>query len=96
VPGLPIRAGHTTELSYLFDLGGKPAGFTTAQQRLASDMISYWTTFARTGNPNSTSTPRWAPFSDGATTLRLAPGSGAITPTKFAQDHRCGFWNHHS
>lgn len=54
------------------------------------------TTFARNGNPNSTSTPRWAPFSDGDTTLRLALGSGAITPTQFAQDHRCGFWNHHS
>lgn len=90
----PIRAGHTFELAYLFDLGGTPAPFTPAQQQLADQMTTYWTTFARTGDPNGPGSPTWAPFDAGDTTLTLAlaPGPGAITPTYFQRDHRCGFW----
>ncbi|MFF0622460.1 carboxylesterase family protein [Streptomyces sp. NPDC004296] len=50
-PQLPLGAAHATDLPYLFDLGGRPASFTAAQNRLAAHMIDYWTAFARTGAP---------------------------------------------
>jgi para-nitrobenzyl esterase len=63
-PGYPAGASHAAELMYLFDISGKPVDITgqpltyTPQQRaLAATMISYWTHFARSGDPNATGAP---------------------------------------
>jgi para-nitrobenzyl esterase len=66
-PYLPV---HASEVKYVFDnLGERPlfpdtsdpelAAASTADQRLADEMASYWVNFARTGNPNGKGLPEW-------------------------------------
>jgi para-nitrobenzyl esterase len=64
----PLRAYHGAELQYLFDFNERFAGFnpfTPAQQDLSESMISYWTNFAISGDPNSTEQLTWAPYNSG-------------------------------
>jgi len=56
-------ATHGAEMAYVFnhiDLDGAPS--TPSDQRLAETMISYWTNFARTGDPNGEGLPNWPAF----------------------------------
>ncbi|MEV5533803.1 carboxylesterase/lipase family protein [Streptomyces prunicolor] len=87
-PPFPLGAPHASELPYLFDLGGRPRDLTAAQHRLADTMIDYWTRFARTTDPNGSSSPYWPR----RTVLSLAPDH--IAPTRTAEPrHHCAFWN---
>ncbi|MBP2320307.1 para-nitrobenzyl esterase [Kibdelosporangium banguiense] len=83
-PGFPAGAFHSSELPYLFDT---PLFDLNASQRTLSDqMISYWTRFARTGNPNGHGLPYWPKN----TVQSLAPD--AIRQVDAYQEHNCGFW----
>ncbi|MCI3273579.1 carboxylesterase/lipase family protein [Streptomyces cylindrosporus] len=87
-PPFPLGAQHAAELPYLFDLGGRPRELSAAQHRLADTMIDYWARFARTGDPNGPSSPRWPR----GTVLSLAPDH--VLPTRTAPArHHCAFWN---
>ena len=63
----PMRAYHTAELQYLFPLfrGGQGTShpLNAGQQKLSDTMVDYWTTFARTGNPNRDDAPNWLSYS---------------------------------
>ena len=63
----PTRAFHTSELLYLFPLfrGGQGVAhpLNPAQEHLSDQMVSYWSAFARTGNPNNPKAPHWVPYS---------------------------------
>ena len=66
-----------------------------AQRRLAGTLITYWTTFARTGQPSSAATPSWPVTRPGHAeqpALRLAPGLGGVKPVNASAAHLCGFW----
>ncbi|MCX5386393.1 carboxylesterase/lipase family protein [Streptomyces sp. NBC_00083] len=85
-PPFPLGATHTTELPYLFDLGGRPREMTAAQQHLAGTMIGYWTRFARSGDPNGGGAPRWSR----SQVQSLAPDrSGPVRP---GPGHHCALW----
>lgn len=56
----PLGAYHSADVQYLFDKGTIVTG--SPQQSLSEAMISYWTEFAKKGNPNSTTQPHWAPY----------------------------------
>jgi para-nitrobenzyl esterase len=58
-------ASHWAELWYVFDhLSQEPAWrWTAADRRLAVAMSTYWTNFAKTGDPNGDSLPHWPRFS---------------------------------
>ncbi|WP_407563086.1 carboxylesterase/lipase family protein [Streptomyces sp. 184] len=88
IDGFPFGAHHSADLPYLFDLPWAepgPPGLTAA-------MTGYWAAFAHRGDPNGAGLPRWRPVrADGRTTV-LGLADGAIGPTPFAADHRCGFW----
>ncbi|MFE3769395.1 carboxylesterase family protein [Streptomyces sp. NPDC057579] len=94
-PQLPLGAAHATDLPYLFDLGGRPASFTAAQNRLAAHMIDYWTAFARTGAPDHRNLPHWPQVPARATTpyvQRLDTGPGGIHRVDDAAEHHCRLW----
>jgi para-nitrobenzyl esterase len=65
----PTRAYHTAELLYLFPLfhggQGTPHLLDDAQERLSDQLVSWWTNFARTGNPNARgdAKPQWEKYS---------------------------------
>jgi para-nitrobenzyl esterase len=98
VPGLsfPLGAYHAAELQYLFVVTGAVFTLSADQQLLSDAMISYWTQFAKTGNPNSSNEPAWPAY--GASTSAdkfqsLVPPT-PMTESTFNDDHQCdSFWN---
>lgn len=53
-------------------------------------MITYWTRFAATGDPNTPGTPPWPRY---GFMQELRPGNIApVSADAFARDHKCRFW----
>jgi para-nitrobenzyl esterase len=86
----PYGATHTDELQFLFPF---PSDVLTAnEQKLATTMKAYWTSFAAHGNPNAPGRPFWPPFS-----ILVNDNQSLIPPTPqveldFASEHKCNFW----
>jgi para-nitrobenzyl esterase len=90
----PLGAYHSAEIQYLMTVDGIPASFTPDQQALSAAMISYWTQFAKTGNPNSAAEPAWSPYDSTTDEFQsFVPPTPAVEST-FAADHLCTeFWD---
>jgi para-nitrobenzyl esterase len=91
----PYAAAHASEIQYIFDLPvSVPAPALNADQtRLADAMVSYWTTFAHTGQPNSFHTPQWTKFSTAGDNDQALVVPRPTPDTGFAADHKCAFWD---
>lgn len=90
-PGFDTGAFHTAELQYLFDVAGFPGPSTDGQHRLSDQLIAYWTTFARTGNPNDDGQAPWPSARHGAhRALSLAPATTAVVD--FDRQHHVDLW----
>ncbi len=67
VDGVPatssdIGARHAGDIEYMFGMlkGAVPgAPWTPDDERLSEQMMSYWSNFAKTGDPNGSSVPAW-------------------------------------
>jgi para-nitrobenzyl esterase len=59
----PYGAGHGSEVSFVFNTlharWGNPGEATLEEKELARIMNTYWTNFAKTGNPNGNGLPNW-------------------------------------
>jgi para-nitrobenzyl esterase len=57
-------AGHGSEVSFVFNTlnarWGNPGNPTPEEKELARIMNTYWTNFAKTGNPNGDGVPVWS------------------------------------
>src|SRR5580692_10041237 len=76
--GFPTASEHASELQFLFNFG---TTLSADEQRLASEMKTYWGNFVNSGNPNL---PRraslWLPFNFFGAVQDLAPGPKAPNP----------------
>ncbi len=91
----PYGAYHASEIQYIFNLRPavpNPPALDADQERLSRDMVSYWTHFARFGNPNSFFTPFWPHYDPVADRLQSLIPPHPTTESGFAADHKCGFW----
>jgi para-nitrobenzyl esterase len=59
-------AGHGSEVSFVFNTlnarWGNPGEATPEEKELARIMNTYWTNFAKTGNPNGKNVPAWPQY----------------------------------
>jgi para-nitrobenzyl esterase len=89
-PNFEEGAAHGFELTYLWPgLFGAP--LNPQQQALAKTMVSYWTTFAHAGNPNSRTTPHWPKFRSNPDVQSL--GLDRVGPSNPAIPSNCAFWS---
>jgi para-nitrobenzyl esterase len=91
----PYAAAHASEIQYVFDLPiTVPApGLGADQQKLAATMVSYWTTFARTGQPSSRGVPAFPAYQAATDTAQSLVPPQAAPETGFAAAHHCAFWD---
>ena len=72
----PLPATHASEVPYVFNnLGKLPlfpdrsiaelAAASAPDRKVADQMSSYWVNFARSGDPNGSGLPKWAPHEPG-------------------------------
>jgi para-nitrobenzyl esterase len=84
-------AFHSGELPYMFNnlhLLDRP--WEAIDRTIADQMSSYWTNFAKTGNPNGLDLPVWQPFNASeATTMQLGTRMG---PLPIAAPEKFAFW----
>jgi para-nitrobenzyl esterase len=89
-PNFDEGAAHAFELTYLWpNLFGPP--LNPQQQALSTTMVSYWTTFAHTGNPNSRTVPTWPRFRSNSDVQSL--GLSTVSPSNPAIPSNCSFWS---
>jgi para-nitrobenzyl esterase len=64
LPASEAGARHACEIQYVFETLKSEEGipWTAADFRLSEQMASYWTNFAKTGNPNGDDLPEWPPY----------------------------------
>jgi para-nitrobenzyl esterase len=58
----PLGAFHAAEISYVFGILGPELGASEPDRVLSDRMSSYWTNFARTGDPNGPGLPAWPAY----------------------------------
>ncbi|MBM4376674.1 MAG: carboxylesterase family protein [Deltaproteobacteria bacterium] len=94
-PNFALGSVHSSELNYLFPnldntskIAAPDLGMTS--QELADQMIAYWSTFVKTGEPKVNDLPAWPNYTGPASVLRLEPGNIAVYDAE--AQHRCAFW----
>jgi len=75
-PGATPTAYHSSEIEFVFGmLKTKNLPWRPEDYSLSEQMGSYWTNFAKTGNPNGAGLPQWPKYDaqDGYEVMHLAP-----------------------
>jgi para-nitrobenzyl esterase len=89
----PTGAYHASEIQYVFNLTTPfpPPAPSAGQVRLAQTMVSYWTRFARAGDPNSAEAPSWPRYDADQRFQSLVPGTSQPA-AGFGTEHRCSLF----
>src|ERR1700690_619509 len=89
IPGQEARgAVHGAELPYVLGYFSK---FADTDIQLSDLMESYWTNFARTGNPNSAGLPEWPEFGVERKYIRFQQ-DGKVVPLASLRDAPCAVY----
>ena len=97
--GIP-GARHASELVYVFNTPGSrttrsqpPSEVADADRAVARQMNAYWVNFAKTGDPNGASLPRWSPYSAATdNVLEFTMNDGPIERPHF-KGNKMAFWD---
>ncbi len=93
----PYGAAHTLDIQYLFPryhgARGEPQALNEEQGKLSATMISYWSTFAAKGDPNSDATPDWPPWAADNEQTQLLDVPQITTAKDSGVDRKCDFWD---
>ena len=94
IPGQEAQgAVHSSDLPYVFGYfpkeGNIAGNFTDVDIQLSGLMESYWTNFAKTGNPNSSGVPDWPQFGVERKFIRFQQ-DGKVVPLAGLRDGPCG------
>jgi len=57
-----LGAFHAAEIPFVFDSSEPILGLSDDDEALTEIMVSAWTNFAKTGNPNGTGVPNWPAY----------------------------------
>ena len=85
LPTTPPAVPHAGEIEYVFGmLSSKNLPWTPEDRQVSWILASYWTNFAKTGDPNGAGLPRWPVYRelDGYQVMHLKPGATA-SPDEF-------------
>ncbi|GAB3680510.1 carboxylesterase family protein [Salinisphaera aquimarina] len=97
-PSFPdYGAAHAYEISYVLNTEAamRERGAGDDQIALSNAMIDYWTSFAKTGDPNPSAgdRPFWETFaSNGNYQELVAPEPRRLSSSDFSARHHCDFW----
>jgi len=91
-PGAP----HATEIPFVFDTVKAKYGkdLESADEKTAESMLSYWTAFAKSGDPSTGNTPAWPRYSPAADMLMNFTENGPVAeadPSKARLDVTAAF-----
>jgi para-nitrobenzyl esterase len=97
-PGQEAKgAGHSDELPYIFGYYPRSGQFAAAAKfvdtdfKLAGQMETYWTNFAKTGNPNAERQPQWPEFGLGQALVKFTP-DGRVTDAAGLRSPQCNLY----
>jgi para-nitrobenzyl esterase len=101
VPASEGGARHACEIQYVFETLKFEEGvpWTPADFKVSEEMASYWTNFAKTGNPNGDDLPTWPSYKsqDGYQVMHLTgEGQGSHAAEDALQRTRYEFLDAHS
>lgn len=91
--GFDPGASHGAEMPYLMPEAASKQ-LSPGQQQLSDEMVRYWGSFVKHGNPAAPGQAAWPSYRAGKY-MSLLPGgeSKALTSGAYATQHQCSFWN---
>ncbi|PUB32304.1 para-nitrobenzyl esterase [Promicromonospora sp. AC04] len=90
----PFGATHVNDLGYLWDYLGTALPFSADQVRLSDQMISYWSSFITTGEPDVRTAPAWPRYRPGGQVMQLtAPSGHVVDSAAIDAAHGCDLWD---
>jgi para-nitrobenzyl esterase len=99
VTGFSYGSAHSSDLSYLFPAYNVaafhpdgPPKLTAAQQKLRTEIQTFWTNLARGGAPAGPSTEPWSAFNAASPGVKGLYPAANTAARPFFEDHRCLFW----
>jgi para-nitrobenzyl esterase len=96
------REWRRADIQYLFPLWhggllGIPYPLNRQQTILSDQLVSAWTNFARTGNPNGSGNNPWPRYTASAETsawlIQDLPGLSTLTDAQYSALRHCAFWD---
>ena len=102
LPGFTSLAYHTSDIQYLFPLWhggdlGTPHMLHGKQQTLSNELVTAWTNFAWTGNPNAHGQTPWPEYKNNKNAASFLaeniPVLTTFSDNSFTAEHKCAFWN---
>jgi para-nitrobenzyl esterase len=88
---MPYGASHGSEIAYVFNNLDTRRGLSSispADQSVSGLMITYWSNFAKTGNPNGKGIPEWPVYQTKTQTLLEIGTDGKTTGKPDPKKHR--------